>query len=232
MTVIAEHGIARTTHRLIAAAADVPLGSLTYHFASLQDLCRQAFERQAEQMSATYAAHFEDVSTVEGLIDALVDLIHGGGDHDDWAISSSSISPPCAIRRSATVTEAWMQASRRVLEQHLDPPDRADGRRPHRRLDHASRSLHRTDHPRRDPYPPGTRARRHPTRPKDGPHVTDISTDTDLTVRAGVRATYAAFIATGFAFASWASRIPQVRDRLSLDPAQLGLCCWPSRPAP
>ena len=41
--------------------------------------------------------------------------------------------------------------------------------------------------------------------------------------RAGVRATYAAFIATGFAFASWASEIPQVRDRLDLSSAQLGL---------
>ena len=40
---------------------------------------------------------------------------------------------------------------------------------------------------------------------------------------AGVRATYAAFIATGFAFASWASEIPQVRDRLSLSSAELGL---------
>jgi predicted MFS family arabinose efflux permease len=39
----------------------------------------------------------------------------------------------------------------------------------------------------------------------------------------GVRATYAAFIATGFAFASWASEIPQVRDRLGLSSAQLGL---------
>ena len=37
------------------------------------------------------------------------------------------------------------------------------------------------------------------------------------------RATYAAFIATGFAFSSWASRIPQVRDRLELDQSQLGL---------
>ncbi len=40
---------------------------------------------------------------------------------------------------------------------------------------------------------------------------------------AGARATYAVFIATGFAFASWASRIPQVRDRLHLDPKELGL---------
>jgi MFS family permease len=42
-------------------------------------------------------------------------------------------------------------------------------------------------------------------------------------LRAGVRATYIAFLGSGFAFASWASRIPQVRDQLSLSAAQLGL---------
>ena len=43
------------------------------------------------------------------------------------------------------------------------------------------------------------------------------------TARAGARATYAAFIANGFAFASWAARIPQVRDRLELSSSELGL---------
>jgi len=42
-------------------------------------------------------------------------------------------------------------------------------------------------------------------------------------VRAASTATYAAFIGSGFAFASWASRIPQVRDSLGLDPGALGL---------
>ncbi|MBV9822386.1 MAG: MFS transporter, partial [Actinobacteria bacterium] len=42
-------------------------------------------------------------------------------------------------------------------------------------------------------------------------------------VRAGVCGTYVAFIGSGFAFASWASRIPQVRDHLHLSPAELGL---------
>jgi MFS family permease len=42
-------------------------------------------------------------------------------------------------------------------------------------------------------------------------------------VRAATAATYAAFIGSGFAFASWASRIPQVRDRLDLDSVTLGL---------
>ena len=43
------------------------------------------------------------------------------------------------------------------------------------------------------------------------------------TLRTATRATYAAFIGAGFAFASWASRIPQVRTRLDLDPSALGL---------
>ncbi|WP_433603881.1 MFS transporter [Dactylosporangium sp. CA-139114] len=42
-------------------------------------------------------------------------------------------------------------------------------------------------------------------------------------VRTATAATYAAFIGSGFAFASWAARIPQVRDRLGLDSAALGL---------
>jgi fucose permease len=37
------------------------------------------------------------------------------------------------------------------------------------------------------------------------------------------RAVYAVFILSGFAFASWASRIPQVRDSLELSPRSLGL---------
>jgi MFS family permease len=49
--------------------------------------------------------------------------------------------------------------------------------------------------------------------------VTPATTET----RAGVRATYAAFIATGFVFASWASRIPDVKEKLGLTPGQLGL---------
>ncbi|CCH88688.1 putative MFS-type transporter [Modestobacter italicus] len=42
-------------------------------------------------------------------------------------------------------------------------------------------------------------------------------------VQAAIRATYAAFIGAGFTFASWASRIPQVRTHLDLGPSELGL---------
>jgi fucose permease len=42
-------------------------------------------------------------------------------------------------------------------------------------------------------------------------------------LRRATAAVYAVFILSGFAFASWASRIPQVRDALGLSPRALGL---------
>jgi fucose permease len=53
--------------------------------------------------------------------------------------------------------------------------------------------------------------------------MTATSESIDASVRSAVLATYAVFIASGIAFASWASRIPQVRDGLHLDPSELGL---------
>ncbi|WP_431963651.1 TetR/AcrR family transcriptional regulator [Actinacidiphila sp. bgisy160] len=51
--VVGERGIAGLGHRAVAAAADVPLGSTTYHFATLDDLlvaalrqCNEAFFRE------------------------------------------------------------------------------------------------------------------------------------------------------------------------------------------
>jgi fucose permease len=42
-------------------------------------------------------------------------------------------------------------------------------------------------------------------------------------VAAATRATFIVFAVSGLAFASWASRIPQYKDELGLDPSQLGL---------
>ena len=42
-------------------------------------------------------------------------------------------------------------------------------------------------------------------------------------VQRATRATYLVFAMSGFGFASWASRIPQVKERLGLDPSELGL---------
>ena len=56
------------------------------------------------------------------------------------------------------------------------------------------------------------------------PSTTDIQSVPDLRrVKRAVIASYVTFGGAGFAIASWASRIPQVRDRLHLEPSELGL---------
>jgi DNA-binding transcriptional regulator YbjK len=121
--VMAEHGVAGTTHRLIAAAADVPLGSLTYHFTSLEDLRAQAFRRHAERMSVVYAEHFDGVQTHEQFVDAVTDLIQGdaGADTNDWAIAYELYLAALRDPALREVTETWMRTSRTVLERFVDP---------------------------------------------------------------------------------------------------------------
>jgi len=54
--------------------------------------------------------------------------------------------------------------------------------------------------------------------------TTTVETALDVqTVRRAMIATYVAFAGAGVVLASWASRIPQVRDRLHLEPSSLGL---------
>jgi DNA-binding transcriptional regulator YbjK len=121
--VIAEHGVANATHRLIAQAADVPLGSLTYHFTGLDDLRAQAFTRLAARLSAAYAAHFEGVTTIDELVETVTDMVHGnvGADPGEWTVSYELYLE--ALRHPAlrTVTETWMRTSRTVLERFVDP---------------------------------------------------------------------------------------------------------------
>jgi predicted MFS family arabinose efflux permease len=51
----------------------------------------------------------------------------------------------------------------------------------------------------------------------------NVIVETDPRDGAAARATYIAFIGAGVAMASWATRIPQVRDGLELTPSRLGL---------
>ena len=121
--VIAEHGVADATHRLIAQAADVPLGSLTYHFTGLDELRAQAFTRLAERLSQAYAAHFEGVRTLDDLVDAVTDMVHGnvGAGPGEWAVSYELYLAALRDPALRTVTENWMRTSRTVLERFVDP---------------------------------------------------------------------------------------------------------------
>ncbi|WP_164702418.1 TetR/AcrR family transcriptional regulator [Modestobacter sp. KNN46-3] len=121
--VIAEHGVAGTTHRLIAAAADVPLGSLTYHFTGLDDLRAQAFALHAERMAVKYEAHFAEVASTADVVDAVTELVHADADADDrdWAVAYELFLAALRDPALRSVTESWMRRSRGVLERFVDP---------------------------------------------------------------------------------------------------------------
>ncbi|PVG84179.1 TetR family transcriptional regulator [Nocardioides gansuensis] len=123
LDVIAERGVAATTHRAVAARADVPLGSMTYHFAGLGDLLAQAFGRHAERMSVLYAAHFEAVEDRTQLVDAVTDLIHGNASAEarDWVIAYELYTAALRDPALRVITETWMRTSRSVLERFMDP---------------------------------------------------------------------------------------------------------------
>jgi TetR/AcrR family transcriptional regulator, regulator of biofilm formation and stress response len=123
LAVIAEHGLAGTTHRRIAVRADVPLGSLTYHFDGIGDLCRQAFELHAARMSALFAAHFAEVEGRTGFVDALTALVTGnaGADPDDWAVALELYLAALRDPALRAVTQGWMETSRATLSRYVDP---------------------------------------------------------------------------------------------------------------
>ncbi len=122
LAVIAERGAAGTTHREIARAADVPLGSMTYHFTSLQEILVEAFTRHADSVADVFDERLGAARDRDEAIEAVIALVSDdllGSRHDlvlTVELYAAAVRDP-ALR---TVTQAWMARSRRALERHFD----------------------------------------------------------------------------------------------------------------
>jgi TetR/AcrR family transcriptional regulator, regulator of biofilm formation and stress response len=123
LDVIAEQGVAGTSHRAIARAADVPLGSTTYHFATLDDLLAAAFTVHAEAIADALEGRMRTVADREAALDALASHLAQDLLASDRALVLAVELYVAAARRPSlrAVTEAWMRRSRRALELHFDP---------------------------------------------------------------------------------------------------------------
>lgn len=122
LEVIAEHGVAGTTHRRVAAAAGVPLGSTTYYFADLHDLLGAAFGRFADEISDRFEARLAPARTEAGAREAITEfLLHDFTDAQDLALSYEFYA--YAIRRPAIadMVEAWFARSQQALTRFFDP---------------------------------------------------------------------------------------------------------------
>ncbi|MEN3258400.1 TetR family transcriptional regulator [Sodalis endosymbiont of Spalangia cameroni] len=124
LDMIAQHGVASITHRKIAAAADVPLGSMTYHFAGMQELLKDAFSQFAVAMSADYAARLGVARSADEVGEAIVDIICG----DEATLERNLLlSYELYLYGSRhpglkPVMQDWMARSQRALLRFFDLP--------------------------------------------------------------------------------------------------------------
>jgi DNA-binding transcriptional regulator YbjK len=123
LAVIADLGTAATTHRRIAEAAQVPLGSVTYYFATLEDLLTAAFMQLAADSSAGFRAHLEVATDRATACTAVIDIIANQIWAEPRTLLLSYELYAFAARHPAVgaVMQQWMDSSRDALGRFFDP---------------------------------------------------------------------------------------------------------------
>ncbi len=123
LDVIAEVGVAGVSHRKVAAAADVPLGSMTYHFDGMDQLLHEAFSRFAQEFSDRFRVRMTAARTPEQarLVVAEQMLRESLRDQRELILTQELYTLAARVPRYRTITNAWMAASRAALELHFDP---------------------------------------------------------------------------------------------------------------
>ena len=123
LDVIAEHGVAGTTHRRVATAAGVPLGSTTYYFADLGDLLRAAFRRLADQISDRFEGRLDPARTVAARRRAAIGdfIIYDLSDPREAALSYEFYAYAIRHPEVRSLVEAWFGRSQVALERFFDP---------------------------------------------------------------------------------------------------------------
>jgi TetR/AcrR family transcriptional regulator, regulator of biofilm formation and stress response len=123
LDVIAETGVAGTSHRKVAMAADVPLGSMTYHFSGMHDLLHEAFSRFAQAASEQFEERIEAAQDIDSAKQALADAITQVvlGNQRDLVLTHELYTLAARDPSYRDITNAWMARSRLTLEQYFDP---------------------------------------------------------------------------------------------------------------
>ena len=75
LDVVAEVGVAGVSHRRVATAADIPLGSMTYHFIGMDALLEEAFTAFADSVATRFEARLAPARTIAEARSAVVAFI-------------------------------------------------------------------------------------------------------------------------------------------------------------
>ncbi|MCZ9884974.1 TetR/AcrR family transcriptional regulator [Arthrobacter sp. B2a2-09] len=124
LAVIADNGVAGTSFRKIATRADVPLGSMTYHFSGMHELLEAGFERFVSQSLARLEDRLKPARDHRAAGKIIVAMIH----------EDATASPPrclalsrelqaLVIREPAlrNIANKWVEGSAKILKRYFDP---------------------------------------------------------------------------------------------------------------
>lgn len=123
LDVIASRGVAGTSHRKIAELAGVPLGSMTYHFTSMDQLLGEALRRFADTIADGFEVRLGTAANADAARKAVVDLIHADllDSQRDLVLTLELYTLAAREPVFRQITRDWMSRSRHALERHFDP---------------------------------------------------------------------------------------------------------------
>ena len=121
--VVGAKGLAGLSHRTVAAEADVPLGSTTYHFATLDELMTAALRQASEGFAKAVAARGRLAGADADLPAELAGLLGEWLAGDRTGVELEYELYLAALRRPALrpVAAEWAEDTAALLARHTDP---------------------------------------------------------------------------------------------------------------
>lgn len=123
ITVALQNGIDAVTHRSVAAEADVPLGSTTYYFRTIDDLLSAAMEKAAQRSVAhfkNWAASLSDATDLTAELSRYVATMLGE-ERTSSVVESRLYALANARPALRGVALGWDRALAEVLSKLTDP---------------------------------------------------------------------------------------------------------------
>lgn len=121
LDIIAHKGSSGATYRAVAEAAGVPMGSITYHFPTRDDMLFAAFAHLADTQHARFDAIMANLPTSQDPRERVVELIvtHGAGYGRDMVLSAELYALAVRDERYRSLIQQWMEKSRASLARHF-----------------------------------------------------------------------------------------------------------------
>lgn len=122
LDVIAARGVEALTHRAVARAADVPLGSTTYHFADREELLLAALEEALAADRELLEAWARELPAEPDLAAALTELILAstGVDREKSVVGFEIFAAAVRHPDLRPAADVWADLLPEILAPHLD----------------------------------------------------------------------------------------------------------------